>query len=208
MKEPLKYIIITLIVLLIGIISGWYWHKSTVKPVIIQKPGQTITITQWKTNTVTVQKPIQHYIQVIKWQDKPVYVYSLIDTIITNKYQYQNFLQSQGSAIQDIISFNVQTRDQIKTYADTTFNNSYLQYKQNLRITDFVYKPAPIEIKPKQIKSKLQLYGNISVQKQSNNLTPFAGISALIGQKYQVNAGINLDKNYYLGIGLKFIDWK
>lgn len=217
MKNTWITLILFAILFLGGLLIGWFWCKSTFKPVIIEKPGETIVTTQWKTNTVMVQKPIQHYVQVIKWKDKPVYVYGLIDTSITNIYQYQNFLQTQGSDSKDIISFNIETVDQIKTYADTTYNNSYLQYRQNLRVTNFVYKPSPNQIKPKQITSKFQMYGNVMLtmtQEQSNNIinnkytfTPYIGISGVVGQRFKLDFGASLN-SFYGGAGIKFLDWK
>jgi hypothetical protein len=37
-----------------GMAIGWFWCKSTFKPIIIEKPGKTVYVTEWKTKTVTV----------------------------------------------------------------------------------------------------------------------------------------------------------
>ncbi len=202
-----------------GILIGWFWHKSTVKPVIIEKPGQIVTITEWKTNTVVVQKPIikQGEKLVLVEKDRPVYVYSLIDTLFTNEYVYSDFFKENGVDSKDLISFTVETKDQIKAYADTTFNKTYLVYKQNLRIRDFTYKPAPIQIKPKQITSKFQLYGSAMltmVENQSDNVinnkytfTPHIGVSGIVAERYKIDIGASLN-SFYGGIGVKLIDWK
>jgi cytochrome b subunit of formate dehydrogenase len=34
-----------LILLISGIVIGWFWCKSRIKPIIIEKPGETVTIT-------------------------------------------------------------------------------------------------------------------------------------------------------------------
>lgn len=200
-----------------GMFIGWFWCKSTFKPIIITEPGETVTITQWKTKTVTVQKPIIKQVQVIKWKDKPVYVYTLVDTLFANEYVYQDFFKQNGIETKDLIAFKVETQDEIKAYADTTFNKTYLVYKQNLRIRDFVYKPAPVQIKPKQITSIFQMYGNAMltmVENQSDNVinskytfTPYLGVSGIIAERYKFDVGASLN-SFYGGVGIKFIDWK
>lgn len=206
-----------LILLISGIVIGWFWCKSRIKPIIIEKPGETVTITQWKTNTVIVQKPIDNIVTQIIYKDKPIYVYTLIDTTITNLYQYKDFFKENEIETKDFISFNIETKDQIKTYTDTLFNKSYLMHSQNLRVRNFVYKPAPIEIKPKQLTSVFQMYGNVMLiitDDESNNIinnkytfTPYVGVSGIIAERYKLDIGVSLN-SFYGGIGIKFLDWK
>lgn len=200
-----------------GMAIGWFWCKSTFKPIIIEKPGKTVYVTEWKTKTVTVQKPIIKYVTQLVYKDKPIYVYSLIDTTVANQYVYEDFFKQNGVDTKDLISFKVQTQDQIKAYADTTFNKTYLVYKQSLRIRDFVYKPAPVSIKPKQITSIFQMYGNAMltmVENQSDNVInnkytfiPYFGVSGIIAERYKFDVGASLN-SFYGGIGIKFLDWK
>ena len=215
MKNFLIILISIIILLLSGIAIGWFWCKSRIKPIIIEKPGETITITQWKTNTVVVQKSIDNIVTEIIYKDKPIYVYTLVDTTITNLYQYKDFFKENEIKTKDFISFNIETKDQIKTYADTLFNKSYLMHSQNLRIRDFIYKPAPIEIKPKQLTSIFQLYGNIMLNLNNDNTmnnnnyiyTPYIGISGIISERYKIDIGTSLD-SFYGGLGIKIFDWK
>lgn len=203
-----------------GMLIGWFWCKSTFKPIIITKPGETVTITQWKTNTVTIQKPIIRYVTQVVFKDKPVYVYALVDTTMTNQYVYADFFKENGIVSNDLISFKVDTQDQIKAYADTTFNTTYLVYKQNLRIRDFVYKPGPIQIRPEYLTSKMQFYGNawLNARKSSDptnsnvinndyDFTPALGASLIIGERYKFDVGAEL-QGFYFGLGIKFLEWK
>ncbi len=215
MKNFLIILISIIILLFSGIVIGWFWCKSRIKPIIIEKPGETVTITQWKTNTVVVQKSIDNIVTEIIYKDKPIYVYTLVDTTITNLYQYKDFFKENEIKTKDFISFNIETKDQIKTYADTLFNKSYLMHSQNLRIRDFIYKPAPIEIKPKQLTSIFQLYGNIMLNLNNDNTmnnnnyiyTPYIGISGIISERYKIDIGTSLD-SFYGGLGIKIFDWK
>jgi len=45
MKNICKILGLFVIILLIGALIGYFWCKSTYKPIIIEKPGQTITVT-------------------------------------------------------------------------------------------------------------------------------------------------------------------
>jgi hypothetical protein len=49
-------------------------------------------VTEWKTNTITVKDTIEKTVVKIQYQDKPIYVYSVLDSIINNTYVYNNIL--------------------------------------------------------------------------------------------------------------------
>ena len=219
MKQIGIYVLVILLLILSGILTGWFWHKSVVKPIIIQRPGETVYITEWKTNTVTKVDTIVKTIETIKWETQYVNVYPVVDTLISNTYVYADFFKQNNIKTKDKISFDVETKNDIKTYISNDYDKSYFSFGQSLRIKNFVYEPAPITIQPRQITSVMQIYGTTYLRatkdqyKNSNiidpnyNFVPSIGISLVIRQRYKVDVGAQLN-GMFAGVGIKFLDWK
>lgn len=212
-KDILIFISMLLVFFLIGLLFGWIWHKNTTKPIFIDVPADTVYVTQWKTNTIVKQKQIQKQIQVVEWKQIPVYVFTIVDTIYNNTYQYPSFYSSQ--VVQNL-SFKVDVDTNVKTYVDTTYNNSYISFQQNVRVKDFIVKYNPVQVKVIQNKNKIdnfELYGNLGFLYKQNEIgrddyiLPLFSISGVIRQRYKFDVGIDSERGYYFGLGTRLFNF-
>lgn len=205
------YIIISILLLIIGAIIGYNWCKSNLQPITIQLPPKIITQTEYlpgKTITIidTVWKD-----PIIIYKDKPIYVYSIIDTVLYNKYDFNKILTEEDGAK---LSFSIQTMDSIMVAIDTLYSQSFLKYNQNIRLINFIYSPNVIKKQKISKTKKFQLYSDFNIIineqqqiinniiKQKTNHTPSIGLNFIFNQKYKVNLGVQ-NNGIMIGVGMK-----
>lgn len=218
MKNIKYYLIISILLLTVGLILGWYWHKSSVEPIIVQLPPQIITQTQYlPSDTITITNTVYKDTVSIVYKEKLVYVYAIIDTTFNNSYTYDSLLTQDSGAK---LSFNVQTIDSIGVYIDTLYNQSFLRYNQNVRLVNFLYQPKLITTTPNEyLLKKIQLFSDFNIIinnsqqitdnkiKQVTQYTPSIGLNLMYKQKYKFNLGLQTN-GFMVGVGMKLWEIK
>lgn len=213
MKNLKYYLIISILLLIVGLILGWYWHKGSVEPIIVQLPPQIITQTQYlPSKPVIITNTVYKDTLSIVYKEKLVYVYAIIDTTFNNSYSYDSLLTQDSGAS---LSFNVETVDSVGVYIDTLYNQSFLRYNQNVRLVNFLYKPKLVTTTPNEyLLKKFQLFSDFNIIinntqqitdnkiKQVTQYTPSIGLNLIYNQKYKFNLGLQTN-GFMVGVGMK-----
>lgn len=212
MSKFTQTLISILVILLIGMGAGWFWRQSLI-PQPEVKPPTYITNTQYvtkyiyETQTVTVTDTMWVPVQ---GQDS-ISTFVVWDSVQKNSNDY-DFLGGEDEAK---ISFTVETVDSIKVFLETSLDNSHLKYSESSRITNFLYVPPKPQVIIQNKTAFLQMYGgmNALVQKQETDniindgykFTPSIGVDVIIGQKYKLYLGGQLD-GFSVGVGMKLLE--